>query len=895
MAESNKATKQITYMGISYTVGADDTLEDLLKKPGFEAAHAENMKIQARRLITPSPEDRLKKKEEDEKSGFLTALLAGMSNDQAYQMAWLARRRFPGVLERDGIDPVEFYFVDEDEDIAYVDPNTGRVVKEFKEGLLSDSERTYLNPLPQYDVMDTAGMVGPTFQFISEAGLGTAGMTAGAFTLGLPGAFVGGGAGTGAGGAIANAGRLGISAAFDGPPLNVAQAKKDLMYAAGFGAIPFGSFGAKGLAQTLGSVKSKFVGDDGLTALQTIMREGGKTADEKIDFAQDRFGIVLTRGEAEGIINNTAQLQRYLQMQPGSQKLWDFYHNRALQVEEAADEFFDQVLRGDFLTKLKRGRLSGKTGFEFEDDLAEAADRVLEKLAAKRQERADKIYKNAYELELEIDVSDIARQLQMDLSDPNLRGKARTVKQELLDSLTDFSGLSKNQLVTNQVTLALKDNTEMLHNALKNDFRPLIEGLTKDGQRSLKREVSQIRAKISERLKGLNPEYKRATEVYDPSKGHLQALEASIVTNFAKAASIGGEAAMRLTDKLFSGKAKPKDIKMLRRLIETEDPQVWQNMKGNWLRTQLDDAIGTTTNPLGATNSFLRRIGFSGRPRQSFNEFLRDNPQITKRQVESGEASKIFREQSAENLKLRGKKAQALKAIMDPQELQNFVDLVELMQATSFIATKSGSPTQPLTVIQRALEKETGGMGRVAQNALRAVFEIPQRLLVRGFDDMARATLTFQREAYEDQLIQALIDPAFAKELADSINKVKPLVYFTTQAVARGGEEVFENLTEGDFGPGPTAAGMVRGSEGERTIERAREAARIMDEENEPEPVAPPQSSALPSPLEFDIFDPLPVTPATPMIDPSLLGPSVLPRAADREIAARRSGIAGLV
>ena len=106
---------------------------------------------------------------------------------------------------------------------------------------------------------------------------------------------------------------------------------------------------------------------------------------------------------------------------------------------------------------------------------------------------------------------------------------------------------------------------------------------------------------------------------------------------------------------------------------------------------------------------------------------------------------------------------------------------------------------------------------------------------------------------------------------------------------------MFENLTEGDFGPGPTAAGMVRGSEGERTIERAREAARIMDEENEPEPVAPPQSSALPSPLELDIFDPLPVTPATPMIDPSLLGPSVLPRAADREIAARRSGIAGLV
>ena len=51
-----------------------------------------------------------------------------------------------------------------------------------------------------------------------------------------------------------------------------------------------------------------------------------------------------------------------------------------------------------------------------------------------------------------------------------------------------------------------------------------------------------------------------------------------------------------------------------------------------------------------------------------------------------------------------------------------------------------------------------------------------------------------------------------------------------------------------------------------------------------------PQSS-----IDMPIFEDLPITPAAPMGDPSLLGPTVLPRAADREIAARRSGIAGLV
>jgi hypothetical protein len=51
-----------------------------------------------------------------------------------------------------------------------------------------------------------------------------------------------------------------------------------------------------------------------------------------------------------------------------------------------------------------------------------------------------------------------------------------------------------------------------------------------------------------------------------------------------------------------------------------------------------------------------------------------------------------------------------------------------------------------------------------------------------------------------------------------------------------------------------------------------------------------PQSS-----IDMPIFEDLPTTPAPPMGDQSLLGPTVLPRAADREIAARRSGIAGLV
>ena len=845
-------TTQVTYQGIEYTVNDGETLDDLLRKEGFEEAHQNNMLQMTSELVAPTLEEQEMLKREEEKSGVGTALLQGLSNDQGYQTAWLAQQRFPELIQR-GIDPVNFYFLDEDEDIAYVDPYSNEVVKEFKDNLL----------------VDTARYAGPTAQFLGELGGGTAGLVGGAFLTGNPfGAAVGGGAGTLAGGSAVYAGRAGISAAFDGPPLKTSKLVDDLTFSSAFGAIPFGTKAAQLAGSAFRTASTRFPGKDGKTALETILRDGGKTVDEKVAFAKERFGVDLTRAEAQGLMTNSGAIQRYLQMQPGSQKLWDFYHNRQLQVEEAADVFFNEILRGNYLAGLKKQRLSGRQGLDPEIDLTKASDEVLKKLAAKRQERAGPVYKNAFELDLDtpIDVSDIARQLQMDLADPNLRGKARGVKQELLDALTDFSGLSKNQLVSNQGTLALKDNTEMLHNALRNDFKPLIEGLTKDAQATLKREVSQIREKVSNKLKTANPEYARATAIYDPSKGHLQALERSVISNLAEAAELGGEQAARLTQKLFSGNIKPKDLRLLRRLIQTEDPQVWQNIKGTWLRTQFDDAITSSVNPLGVPNRFLTRLGIKG---------------------------KAMMGRGAE--KVRGTKAKMFEAIMEPEELKNFVDLVEMMQATSFIASKGGSPTQPLLAMQKLLDKETRGLGRIAIGAVRSALEIPQRLVVRGFDDMTAANINFQREVYEDKLIEALIDPTVAADLAKAIDAIKPTVYFVTQAATRGGVEVFDNILEDRLVPdeiNPVSGKLERGTQGLEMIESAKEV-------TQPEqPLEDPQAmlDGLTVPQvggDESIFEPIKSGPTIkPPFDPAM-SPTIVPLDKDRELAMRTRGNLG--
>jgi len=848
--------------GIEYTVSDETTVEDMLANPEFMAKHKQKMLEMTSELVAPTPREQQLIEREEEKSSVGTALLQGLSNDQGFQTAWLAQRRFPELVER-GIDPVDYYFLDEDEDIAYIDPYSNEVVKEFKDNLL----------------VDTARYVGPTAQFLGELGGGTIGLTVGAFggagltanpMGGIGGAMIGGGIGTGIGGGAVYAGRAGVSALFDGPPLKISKLKDDLTISSAFGAIPFGTSALRAAGNSFRTTSTKFPGKDGRTALETILRDGGKTVDEKVAFAKDRFNVDLTRAEAEGIMSNAGAIQRYLQMQPGSQKLWDFYHNRQLQVEEAADVFFDEILSGKYLAGLKKTRLSGREAIDPDSDLAKAADEVLKKLAAKRQERAGPVYENAFELEIPIDVTDIARQLQMDLGDPNLRGKARTVKQELLNALTDFSGLSKNQLVTNEGTLALKDNTEMLHNALRNDFRPLIEGLTKDAQATLKREVSKIRHKVSERLKLANPEYARATAIYDPSKGHLQALETSVVNDLAQVAELGGEQAARLTKKLFDGSIKPQKLRMLRRLIQTQDPQVWQNLKGTWLRTQFDDAITSSANPLGVNNRFLSRLGIRG---------------------------KVMMGRGAE--KARGTKAQVFSEILDPQELDNFVDLVELMQATSFIASQGGSPTQPLQALQKLLEKDVTGVGRTTLSAIRAVIEIPQRVLVRGFDDAASRSLAFQKEVYEDKLIEALIDPKKAEELARGIDAVKPRVYFVTQAVARGAlGEVYDILTESPFEPdeiNPATGRVERGPQGIEMIESAKEVTQ--PEQPLEDPQAMLQGLSIPQ-VGGDVsaFEPLSqgpsATPTLGKIDPAM-SPTILPSDKDRELAMRLRGPLG--
>ncbi len=549
-------------------------------------------------------------------------------------------------------------------------------------------------------------------------------------------------------------------------------------------------------------------------------------------------------------------------------------------------------------------------------DIALASESVLKKMADKRKLRAEPVYQNAYELDINVDTKDLFEDIIGELSDPNVRKGTdyHTALTELKDMLVDQRKMAAVDEDTVKaydndpdqlLALNLKSDTESLHKMLSRDFRPLIERLTKDNQGFIKSKVSNIRGQISERLKAANPEYARATSIYDPTKGHLQVLERSVINSLAKVVELGGTRAANLTQRLFNGSIKPKELKDLRRLIQVEDPQVWQNLKGTWLRTQFDDALTTTINPLGGANKFLNRLGLRGNIRKTFPFAGKQVDEAAAKQLDIATAgtpdeivSAATSEISTVGRAARGRRAAVYKEMLDPQELDNFVDLVEIMQATSYIATQSQSPTQTLQTMSRIIEDEAKGFGLKIGEATLSLVQLPQRVLFKGFDDVTEKVIGLQKERYEDLLINALIDPSLATDLTKFIQSINPTIFFTTQSVARGTEATIEELYEGE---GEEDLGL----RGERSVELREGARDIMRKEMEAlqEEI---QTRGEPVPAEmqpppFNVMNSLTAAPPIaprPKINPAM-SPTILPDPQDRELAMRRQagsgGILGLV
>tara|TARA_R110000803_G_scaffold4113_1_gene14080 strand:- start:1869 stop:4439 length:2571 start_codon:yes stop_codon:yes gene_type:complete len=830
--------------------------------------------LQDNRTIGPSIEE-----DPEDASGIGNALLAGLTNSEENQVFWLAAKRFPEQVEK-GNNPAEFYALDESGDLFYRDPYSGAYKKEFADDIFG------------FDI-DYLDNLGPVGQFLGEVVGGTMGLTSGFMSGGFPGAAVGGAKGTAVGGGTAYAVRAGLSEALGGPPLDVEKAAKDLAFSSAFGAIPFG-VPTKSAPKTLKFIFDKFPGTDGRTILADIVQNGGRTVDEKLEYMSRKYpDISLSRAEANELVGNAGyKAEAFINKNARNETLVQHYNDRNERIAYHAENFFEQVISGKLAAGGIGKKLTGPASADAELDIARAAELYIEAEKKKLATQVAPLYREAYDMDVAIDVSDIIKQIDEVIGNPNASAEKISAYKKMKVALTDSSiGDS-----------APRQSTELLHEGLKDNFNRLLSSLTKDADSSLKREVTLVKNQVSNRLKEANPLYKNVTQVYDDAFGTAQTLDRSIVGQFANVAGFG-EKASRITKKLFSGNIKPREIQELKAIMQSTDDgaKAWQNLKGTWLSTQWDEVITQGGNPLGQPNKFLRAMGIQS-PSRAF-------PKQANVVVDAGgmqlpaSADELARlaDEVAE-YQVKGRKAKMWEAVLEPDELKSFIDLTSLMEMVSRIQTQAGSDTFGNLTIDAILARESQqvmGQGVVAgsQQAVRsaggiitALASLPSRVTGKGFKDLMANINRRQKEAYMDLLISHIVDGSKRVSLDAIMESVKPASYLISQTFARGGVEgltgLFNNLSQDE--------------RKQQFIERGDEVIEEQQQDNQQE-LSGQIDVATPTALNLPLFEDMPqnnLGEAPSGFDASM-SPTILPSASDREIAmrmnAKRSGIGSLV
>jgi len=166
-----------------------------------------------------------------------------------------------------------------------------------------------------------------------------------------------------------------------------------------------------------------------------------------------------------------------------------------------------------------------------EMDLAEATESVIKKLADKRQQRASKVYEEAFALDdfarsgqmgfaPLIDISDIGKSIKQKMDDPDTGDQMRAALAQIYKTIVDPTGTSLT---------GFKSETRALHNAVTEDLRALYETKARSEGGKIASVIANYKGQISDAIKANNPIYARAARIYDPEKGHLQILERGLL------------------------------------------------------------------------------------------------------------------------------------------------------------------------------------------------------------------------------------------------------------------------------------------------------------------------------------------------------------------------------
>jgi len=846
----------------------------------------------------------LELREKQKASGALTAIIASLSNDDEARAEYLKKKRFPQ-------NPDVVYFTDEDNDMAYVDPNTGEIKKEFYD---------YNDWVDSYDIY---GKIVPGIQLAAEIAGGIIGLGAGyrnapfkpSKIAGRTGAAVGAGGGTTLAGAVAYDARESISNLVGGPEMNFDKLREDLLYSGLFGSIPIG------IGKNASLVR-KFDYQGGSDDLSVLLQLAEDTdVDSAVKWYKENTGVDILPSEVNYALKDPIRLQRYLQNQQSGTKLRNYYETRNLQIEDAIDSYLDVLQSGKYLSGRAAEKVTGLADANPALTVKDLSEEVVKEMAAKRKARylrelekakseTDNYFvkesgevitpveqaelkdlldtipqqdKAAYlrqnglkEVEelLKIDTSPIIKKIDDMLADPDTSEIRAKTLQNIKKMFYNADGSSK-------------DTVGSLHALKAEDLGNMVSEAGPSGSTAQNAIASDIKESLNLLIKEYSPIYNRATSIYNPEKTHLQVLEKGVVGVLSKL--VGDDTKLAKTvQRMFRGQASEREVRAFRRIIQTKDPQAFQNLKHMFLSDELASSAGFL--------QFTKKVGFGNlNPRyidaqrardfalddyaKALNEFGLNSKEVTL----AGNKLKIAKDTFQDASKYLDQRKKVYKSMLSDKEFDAFVLLTDTIQRASFVAKQSDSMTMPFTRQREAIvEMGVGPIGASTDFALK-IFDF--------------INLKNSRQAYknkvgdelESEMINLLLNEKNIDEVLEGIKIVRPYIYATAQGGFRTPSGIDESSSLGDIEE-EVVEGEIEKAQREMQ-KRDLQKKEIQNQEN--------LSTQLDSAL--DSFNPsnIPLVPPVTAVTPqSMISETILPNPKDRELAERlmanKSGIGGL-
>jgi hypothetical protein len=455
------------------------------------------------------------------------------------------------------------------------------------------------------------------------------------------------------------------------------------------------------------------------------------------------------------------------------------------------------------------------------DQVKAAAQSAMKEINQKRKDRAARLY-SSLEGEIEVDISPLVTRLDGIIGDLKQSQSLRAEAQRFKDSLFDEVG---GEMIPVSDLMAL-------HRRRVSDLELIVKDNLGNPNANT---VIGLREDLTALMDAADASgtYNLARRVYDPTKASLQLIEQSAIGKIAN--MVTDKQTATAVKELFNPNVSIQSMRNAKRVLKASDPEAWKEAKKYIIQGKLDDFSRNT-----------RELGLPG-----FTDYF---------------SSK--------------KNKEMMQELLEPEEYENFTQLIGLMDRALKSVARGGSDTQPLLATEKMLQGEVGDLGTAGVKLAIDTARLPGRLATgQVFDETIESIKMKQMESYYQALAAVMFDPNAADTIGDAYKYFNRIGYTAGQGVARGVEKSVDAVTEDSnrvYQPN------------EDDIKRIQEEIKALEGNQSP----------MPAGADAPIFNPLSSV-RSGMSGMEIPGATVLPSEQDRELAVRlrqaKSGIGGLV